>query len=109
MRRLKGTYRVREVDRVQVKGKTHSVGIYEVLDYHTEETCPGLMEVLNYFRDGLALYRSREWDKAVARFEEALCVNPNENICQMYIDRCVLFREEPPGEDWDGGWIMKTK
>jgi len=27
----------------------------------------------------------------------------------MYVERCVCFREEPPGDDWDGGWIMKTK
>ncbi|HQY06431.1 MAG TPA: GAF domain-containing protein, partial [Lacunisphaera sp.] len=37
-RKLKGTYRMREVDKVIVKGKTEPVGVYEVLDYHTEET-----------------------------------------------------------------------
>jgi adenylate cyclase len=109
VRRLKGTYRIREVDRVQVKGKTQSVEVYEVLDYYTEETYPNLMEVVNHFRDGLALYRRREWDRAIARFEEALRLNPNEKLCVMYVERCVCFREEPPGDDWDGGWIMKTK
>jgi adenylate cyclase len=109
VRRLKGTYRIREVDRVQVKGKTQSVGIYEVLDYYTEETYPNLMEVVNHFRDGLALYRRREWDRAIARFDEALRLNPNEKLCGMYVERCICFREEPPGDDWDGGWIMKTK
>lgn len=109
VRRLKGTYRIREVDRVQVKGKTQSVEVYEVLDYYTEETYPNLMEVVNHFRDGLALYRRREWDRAIARFDEALRLNPNEKLCGMYVERCVCFREEPPGDDWDGGWIMKTK
>jgi adenylate cyclase len=108
-RRLKGTYRIREVDRVQVKGKTRSVGVYEVLDYHTEETYANLPEVMNNFRDGLALYRRREWDRAIARFDEALLVNPQEELCRMYIERCTRFREEPPGDDWDGGWVMKTK
>lgn len=41
--------------------------------------------------------------------DEALRLNPDEKICRMYIERCVCFREEPPGDDWDGGWIMKTK
>jgi adenylate cyclase len=109
VRRLKGTYRIREVDRVQVKGKTQSVEVYEVLDYYTEETYPNLMEVVNHFRDGLALYRRREWDRAIARFDEALRLNPNEKLCGIYVERCVCFREEPPGDDWDGGWIMKTK
>ena len=108
-RRLKGTYRIREVDRVQVKGKTQSVGVYEVLDYHTEKSYPGLMEVMNIFRDGLTLYRRRDWDRAIARFDEALRLNPEEHLCRMYIERCTRFREEPPSEGWDGGWIMKTK
>jgi adenylate cyclase len=108
-RRLKGTYRIREVDRVQVKGKTQSVGVYEVLDYFTEETYPNLMEVVNHFRDGLALYRRREWNRAIERFNEALRLNPKEDLCRMYVERCVCFGEEPPEEDWDGGWIMKTK
>ena len=42
-RKLRGTYRIREVDSIVVKGKTEPVVVYEVLDYHTNETsstCP---------------------------------------------------------------------
>ena len=74
---MKGSYRIREVDRVQVKGKTQSVEVYEILDYYTEEIYPNLMEVVNHFRDGLALYRRMEWDRAIARFDEALRLNPD--------------------------------
>ena len=108
-KRLKGIYRIREVDRVQVKGKTQSVGVYEILDHHTAETYPHIMEVVNHFQDGLALYRSREWERAIARFTEAIRLNPYEQISQMYVERCACFREQPPGDDWDGGWIMETK
>ena len=106
---LKGTYRIREVDRVQVQGKTQSVGVYEVLDYHDEATYPNLMEVLNHFRDGLTLYRRREWDSAITRFDEALRLNPNDYLCQMYVKRCHSFRATPPAKDWDGGWVMHKK
>ena len=109
VRRLKGTYRIRGVDRVQVKGKTQSIEVYEVLDYYTEETYPNLMDVVNHFRDGLTLYRRREWTRAVAMFEEALRVNPDEKLCRMYIERCIRFQHDPPEDDWDGGWIMNTK
>ena len=60
-------------------------------------------------RAGRELYRRREWDRAIARFNEALRLNPEEELCRMYIERCTLFAKEPPGGDWDGGWVMKTK
>ena len=59
-----------------VKGKTEPVGVYEVLDYHTDETFPNLMDVVNYFRDGVASYRRGEWDKAIGAFRPACGPTP---------------------------------
>ena len=50
-RKLRGTYRAREVDRVIVKGKTEPASIFEILDYHTEETFPNLRECLRFAFD----------------------------------------------------------
>jgi len=49
-RKLRGTYRIREIDWVVVKGKTETVSFYEVLDYHDEQTFPNVMEVVNHLR-----------------------------------------------------------
>lgn len=108
-RRLRGTYRVREVDSVVVKGKTETVGIYEILDYHDEKTFPNVMEVVNHFRHGLSLYRNGSWDRAIDAFTEALNLHKDEKICQMYIERCEYLKKSPPGDDWSGVWIMKSK
>ena len=99
---LKGTYQVREVDCVVVKGKHAPIGIYEVLDYHTEETFPNLMEAVSYFKGGLALYRKQRWDRAVEAFESSLVIQPNDKLVQMYIERCNHLKADPPGENWDG-------
>src|SRR5665213_3501698 len=48
--KLRGTYRAREVDRVVVKGKTEPASVFEILDYHTEETFPNLHECLETFK-----------------------------------------------------------
>jgi adenylate cyclase len=108
-RRLRGTYRVRELDRVVVKGKTETVGIYEILDYHDEKTFPNVMEVVNHFRHGLSLYRNGSWDRAIDAFAEGLNLHKDEKICQMYIERCEYLKKSPPGDDWSGVWIMKSK
>ena len=107
-RKLKGTYRTREVDKVVVKGKTEPVGIYEVLEYHTEDTFPNLPEVVNQFRSGLAHYRKADFDRARRCFQEALALHPGDKLSQTYIDRCDYLKAHPPGS-WDGVWVMKSK
>jgi adenylate cyclase len=106
---LRGTYRSREVDRVVVKGKTQPVGVFEIVDYHTDETFPHMMEVLNLFKHGLQCYRQRKFDDAIKAFTEALRLNPKDYPPKMYIERCQLLKASPPPEDWDGVWVMKSK
>jgi adenylate cyclase len=108
-KRLKGTYRVRDIDKVVVKGKTEPVEVYEVLDFHTEESFPNIMDVVSHFNSGIQLYRHQEWDKAIHQFEDALTFNPQDRLSEIYIDRCNLMKADPPGDDWDGVWVMKDK
>ena len=105
---LKGVYRSREIDRVIVKGKTEPVGVYEVLDFHTADTFPNIMEVLNYFKDGLEKYRVGDWDPAIKSFKEGQRLNPKDYITEMYIERCQSLKADPP-KDWDGVWVMTSK
>ncbi len=108
-KKLRGTYRIREVDRVIVKGKTETVGVYEVLDHHNEETFPNIMEVVNHFKNGLDHYRRGSWDRAIDSFNEAVKLNEEEKLCSMYIERCNYLKSNPPQNEWDGVWIMKSK
>ena len=108
-KKLRGTYRIREIDRVIVKGKTEPVAVYEVLDYHTEKTFPELMKVLNCFQHGMEQYRSAKWDEAIEAFKEALKLHPDDKLSQMYIKRCHFLKEHPPGNKWTGIWVMETK
>lgn len=106
---LKGTYRTRYIDDVVVKGKTEPVGVYEVLDYHTEETFPNLMDNVNYFNEGRRHYREGNWDKAIKSFQEALKGNPNDKLANTYIEeRCKYLKKKNP-KDWDGVWVMTSK
>jgi adenylate cyclase len=107
--KLRGTYRIREVDRVIVKGKSEPSSIYEVLDYHTDETFPGLRECLECFKDGLAYYRKQDWNRAESAFTEALTHNPSDSLTATYLKRISHLRATPPGEAWNGVWIMTAK
>ena len=106
--KLKGTYRIRDVDDVIVKGKTKPVRVYEVLDYHTPETFPNLMDGVNYFAEGRRHYHSGEWDKAMKSFRDVLKANPADALSETYIERCEHLKAEDP-KDWNGVWVMKSK
>ncbi len=108
-RKLRGTYRMREIDLVVVKGKTKPVGVYEILDYHSEETFPHLMDVVNQFSDGIAKYRAARWDAAIDAFKAALRLNPQDKLSEIYIERCEMLKASPPPGEWDGVWVMDEK
>ena len=106
--KLKGTYRVRYIDDVVVKGKTEPVGVYEVLDYHNETTFPNLMDVVNHFNEGRKSYRTGNFQKAIRSFTECLKGNKVDKLSQTYIERCNFLIKDNP-KDWNGVWVMKSK
>jgi adenylate cyclase len=108
-RKLRGTYRAREVDCVIVKGRTEPASVFEILDYHTDETFPNLRECLECFREGLASYRRQHWDRAESAFLEALSRSPGDEVTRIYLQRIAQMRAHPPGDGWNGVWVMQTK
>lgn len=108
-KRLRGIYRLREVDQVIVKGKTEPVAIFESLDYHTERSFPNLADVVGHFGEGMRAYRGQDWDRAIKAFLTALNGNPGDTLSQLYIDRCTLLKENPPGDEWNGVWVLSEK
>jgi adenylate cyclase len=106
---LKATYFSRELDLVVVKGKTKPVAIHEILDYHTEESYPQMIDALRHFKSGLVKYRQQKWGDAMGEFREVLALNDHDKAAKMYIERCEHFIASPPGDDWDGVWVMESK
>jgi len=107
-KKLKGTYRIRYIDDVVVKGKTEPVGVHEVLDYHSEKTFPNLMDVVNHFNEGRKKYIAGDFSQAITSFKECLKINSDDKLSETYIDRCNQLISEKP-KTWDGVWVMKSK
>ncbi len=109
MKNLKSTYRTREVDKVIVKGKTKPVGVFEVLDYHKEDTFPNMIETLECFNNGVSYYKKGDWAASKKMFQKALKLNPDDKCSKMYLERCDYLAKNRPEGKWDGVWVMKTK
>ena len=105
---LKGTYRIRDIDDVVVKGKTEPVRIYEVLDYHTSESFTNMMDNVGYFGEAREKYRNGDFAHAFKLFNYALNANPKDQLTKIYVDRCNNLMMNPP-EEWNGVYVMTEK
>ncbi len=106
---LKGVYRLREIDRVIVQGKTKPVAVFECLDHHDADSFPNLMDAVGAFNEGLALYREASFDRARDWFEQALKANPGDRVAAMYRDQCGALIASPPPDDWDSVSVLAHK
>ena len=103
-----GRYAYRELDRVRVKGKERGVTILEPLGLK-EEVPQEVLERADRFLHFLDLYRNQGWDEAEAILHELLVDEPDCFLYNLYLERIAHFRENPPGEDWDGVFTFMTK
>jgi adenylate cyclase len=59
--KFRQSYRIREIDRVKVTGRQAPVGLFDILDYQSEETFPGVDTVIAAYSEGLRHYRQQRW------------------------------------------------
>ncbi|MBE9531631.1 MAG: adenylate/guanylate cyclase domain-containing protein, partial [Proteobacteria bacterium] len=107
--KLKGTYRIRHIDDVIVKGKSKPAGLYEVLDYHSDKSFPNIMGVMGHFQEGRTKYTKGNFNEAIKSFKRVLKLHPGDKLSQIYIDRCLSLKENPPEGEWNGIWVMTSK
>jgi len=107
--RVAKDYPVRELDLLRVVGKEQPVRVYELLGLSDSDVSDKKRKCLEAYLRGLALYRERKWDEAIAVFQQALEIDPEDGPSKTYIERCQDFKVLPPPEPWDGVFVMKTK
>ncbi len=101
-------YEYRELDRVKVKGKDKPVAIFEPLGL-LEKVDKSVRKDLKRFHLGLKHYRAQHWDEAEREIFALSSLDKDRKIYQIYLDRIMKFRENPPPDDWDGSFTHTTK
>ena len=103
-----GRYAYRELDRVRVKGKEKPVTILEPVGL-IDEISEDQKEEIRLFDNFLNLYRSQQWDQAQSKL---LSMRQKQGDCllfDLYEERIKHFKENSPGDDWDGVFVHTTK
>lgn len=93
----------RELDFIRVEGRDAPQRVYE-LQSRKRELDPTVMEMSQVYGEGLAAYRSQDWDEARARFEACLQLVPDDSPSTLMLKRVAVLGEKFSGEGWDGVW-----
>ncbi|HLO50536.1 MAG TPA: CHASE2 domain-containing protein [Kamptonema sp.] len=80
-------YSIRFIDRVQVKGKSKMVAVYEVFDADEPEMRRAKLATKPIFEEGLFLYMGGDFTKAAQLFKACLLINPLDKAARIYLER----------------------
>lgn len=98
----------RELDRVRVKGKDEPVGIFEPLGT-ADQVDKAVEAERQLWNAALQCYRSQDWDQSESKLKQLLSMNQECYLYRLYLERVTHYRENPPGEAWDGVTRLETK
>ncbi|MCW9013980.1 MAG: adenylate/guanylate cyclase domain-containing protein [Gammaproteobacteria bacterium] len=101
-------FEYRLLDMVRVKGKDKPVTIYEPIGL-VETIDKTVRNSIKKFHHALEMYRAQKWDDAEKAIFALSQQEPDRQIYHIYLDRIAYFRQQPPGEDWDGVFTHTSK
>ncbi|MEP9390252.1 adenylate/guanylate cyclase domain-containing protein [Mesorhizobium sp. KR9-304] len=105
---------VLEIDRIRVKGKNEPERIHTLIGMEEMVADQGFQALRTANLAMLQNYRAQEWQAASEALAgmEPIAVRLGvelDGYIALYRSRIEYFRENPPGEDWDGVYVAATK
>ncbi len=98
----------RELDRVRVKGKSQPVTLFEPLGT-SPDSLPVAQEMLAHWHAGLHAFYQQQWDLAAQYFGRCTGAAYLQDSAGMFLARIHDYRQQPPGDNWDGVHTFTSK
>ncbi len=98
----------RPIDLVGVKGKDKKIMVHELLGI-AGETSESTIKFCGEFKTAFAAYVKKDWSAGLSLFQKLVSENLDDKLCQIYVDRCRDYQQNPPDASWDGGYQFHEK
>lgn len=96
----------RQVGLLTVKGRAQPVEAFDVLSDRSQPP-PAWLE---RYHQAIRQFRCREFAAASALFQQVLLeLGGKDFLCEMYIERCQRYQQNPPPENWMGNFVLTDK
>jgi adenylate cyclase len=106
---VKNDFHTRELDLIRVVGKEKPIKVHELIAFKDEKLDDNFLQMLEKYGEGLQFYKTQQWDKAIGAFEACLQLVPEDMPSAEYRTRCIEYKFNSPGPDWDGVTDLKGK
>ncbi len=98
----------RELDIIRVKGKKKPAKVFELISIKGDEKAEKALEEIHLYQQAIELYRLRSFDAAHDYFKRSF-EKLSDYPSKVYMQRCEFYMKNPPDQNWDGVFEMKTK
>jgi adenylate cyclase len=105
----------RVLDKIVVKGRSRPVSIYELVGLK-ETLAARTRDCVEIFNRGIEFYLRQDWTSAADCFSRSATLEPARpasagsiDASTVFLKRCAAMRLNPPGKDWDGVLVLKSK
>ncbi len=105
---VKEQFYVRELDTIRVKGKTEPTKVYELVSLIGDAKGEEAIKEMDFYVQGLYLFRQKSFEPAMDYFKRSF-EKLNDYPSKVYMERCKFYISNPPPQNWDGVFDMKSK
>lgn len=106
---LSGEIKMRQVDRVRVKGRARPVDLYEVLDALPDEPRDRRLATQHTFEQGVIHMRAGDVNASLAAFHAVLAQDPDDPAAQVLAARCIKYQDKGLPANWTGATRLAHK
>lgn len=105
----------RFLDKLTVKGRSKPVAIFELVGLR-DKLSSSALDCAEIFNRGIEYYLRQDWTSAADCFARSMTLEPARpsalvgmDASTVFLKRCAAMKLNPPGKDWDGVFVLKTK
>ncbi|RKX59192.1 MAG: adenylate/guanylate cyclase domain-containing protein [Thermodesulfobacteriota bacterium] len=91
----------RELGKFLLVGKSKPVVVYELICL-IGESSEQQRRLCKIFNTAMNAFRRQSWDEAIKGFNESMEIHCKDGPSIFYLKLCEKYKENPPGETWDG-------
>ncbi len=102
-------YHIRFLDKVQVKGKTKALDLYEVYDADLDDVLASKQATQQEYEEAMDCYYARDFKQAQTKLFRVLQANPQDKVAWRHLMTTTECIESGVPDGWSGVTIMTQK